>query len=68
MGALKLSGKLADPEFRKQRAKNAANQRTTLDHYVAKLVDAAPQLSDEQKSRLAVLLHPSDTPDTGDTA
>jgi hypothetical protein len=68
MGAVKLSGKLADPEFRKRRAKNAAETRTTLDHYVTKLVEAAPRLSPEQRSRLTLVLHPTGTPDDQDIA
>jgi hypothetical protein len=68
MGAT-FAGKLADPEFRKQRATNAANKRTTLAHHVQKVVDNAPQLSAEQRDRLAILLRPSSrTPDTGDAA
>jgi hypothetical protein len=63
MGAVKLSGKLADPEFRKRRAKNAAETRTTLEHYVTKLVEAAPRLSAEQKSRLAIALLPAGASD-----
>jgi hypothetical protein len=68
MGAVKLSGKLADPEFRKRRAKNAAETRTTLDHYVTKLVEAAPRLSPEQRSRLALVLRPSGTSDGPEVA
>jgi hypothetical protein len=68
MGAT-FAGKLADPEFRKQRATDAANKRTTLAHHVQKVVDNAPQLSAEQRARIATALRPSSrTPDTGDAA
>ena len=52
------SGKLADPDFRRRRAEHAARARTTVDHYIDKLVDEAPQLSAEQRDRLAVALRP----------
>ena len=46
----------ADPEFRRARARKAAKARTSLDHYVAKIVEAAPALTDEQIDRLRQLI------------
>lgn len=51
-----LNGKLADPDFRRERARTAALARTSLDHYVRTIVDRAPELTDEQRARLATLL------------
>lgn len=53
-----FSGKLADPGFRHRRARDAARARTSVDHHISKLVDAAPELTSEQRSRLATLLRP----------
>jgi hypothetical protein len=50
-------GKLADPEFRRERARKAgAASHATLNRHVKAIVDRAPELTDEQKCRLAVLL------------
>lgn len=48
----------APPEVRHAKAVKAAAARTSLDHHIAKLVDAAPELTDAQRARLAVLLAP----------
>lgn len=53
------SGKLADPSFRSERARAAALTRTTLDHHIQRLVDAAPQMTEEQRARIAALLAPN---------
>ena len=71
MGATKLNprgygGKLADPKVRHDRASKAGRARTTVDHYITKLVDAAPPLTPEQRARLATLLRTPD--DLGGTA
>ena len=58
MGAAQLSGKLADPEFRKRRATNAANTRTTLAHHVQQVIDRAPALPDDVVEELRQLLPP----------
>lgn len=50
------SGKLADPEFRRERARNASLARNTVDAHIRALVEAAPPLTTEQKARLAALL------------
>jgi hypothetical protein len=55
----RFKGKLADPEFRKKRATDAANARKSPDYYIAKLVDAAPELTAEQRVRLAALVQPA---------
>ena len=49
-------GKLADPAFRRERARRAATTRTSLDHHIQKVVDAAPTLTAEQIERLRALL------------
>lgn len=50
------TGKNADPGFRHDRARKAALARESLDNYVRKLVDRAPELTAEQRDRLALLL------------
>lgn len=50
------SGKLADPEFRRERARKAAKARTSLDHHVQAVIDRAPALTAEQIERLRALL------------
>jgi hypothetical protein len=49
-------GKLADPQVRHDRASKARAAQTTTDYYVQKVVDRAPELTAEQRDRLAVLL------------
>lgn len=53
-------GKLADPEFRKQRARKARAAQENPDFYIKKLVDCAPVLTEEQRSRLVALLNGGD--------
>ena len=48
--------KLADPEWRRWRARKAAQARTTIDHHIDAIVAAAPELTPEQKDRLATIL------------
>jgi hypothetical protein len=50
------TGRLADPQWRHERAKLAAQARTTPDYYIARLEEAASDLTDEQRGRLAALL------------
>jgi hypothetical protein len=45
-----------DPVVAHERAKKAAYARTTVDHHIDKLVDAAPPLTPEQRDRLATIL------------
>lgn len=52
------TGLNTDPAFRRQRARKAALSRTDLDHYIAKIVESAGALTDEQRVRLAELLPP----------
>jgi hypothetical protein len=61
MGA-SLSGKLADPEFRHDRAVKAGRARTTLAHHVQQVIDRAPALPNDVVEELRQLL-PSGTPD-----
>jgi hypothetical protein len=49
-------GKLADPEFRKRRARNAARARTKLSHHVKQVIDRAPALPDDVVEELRQLL------------
>jgi hypothetical protein len=50
------NGKLADPDFRTKRAQKAALARTTISAHVKALVDRAPELTAEQRDRLAAIL------------
>ena len=54
-----ITGSITDPDFRRRRAEHAARSRTTVDHYIDKLVDEAPPLTAEQRDRLSVLLRPA---------
>jgi hypothetical protein len=47
---------LADPQFRHDRAFNAAMARTSPDHYIAKLTEAAASLTDAHRTALRGLL------------
>ena len=64
-----LAGKLADPEFRHRRATKAAKARTSADHHITRLADAAGDLTDEQARRIVAVLNlwagrtPSDLPE-----
>jgi hypothetical protein len=49
-------GKLADPAFRHERARKAANARNSVDAHIRALVDAAPKLTAEQAAQLRSLL------------
>jgi hypothetical protein len=50
------TGKLADPAWREERARKAANARTTLDAHVKAVVDRAPDLTAEQREKLELIL------------
>lgn len=50
------SGTITDPEFHRRRAVHATKSRTSLDHYVRQVVARAPDLTEDQLSRLAALL------------
>ena len=58
----------ADPAYRHARAKKAAERRHSLDTYIKSIVDRAPELTPEQRDRLAILLRPSGTPDGREAA
>jgi hypothetical protein len=49
-------GSNTDPEFRRLRGQYGAQRRESLDRYVQKIVDHAPELTGEQKDKLAALL------------
>lgn len=62
-------GKLADPEWRRERARRAGVARQSLDAHIAAVVRRAPALTPEQIARLrAVLADPmaSGTPAAGE--
>ncbi|MEV6932754.1 hypothetical protein AB0M46_50820 [Dactylosporangium sp. NPDC051485] len=50
------TGLLADPVVRQERARKGGLARTTLDHHITKLIDAAASLTDEQRDRLIAAL------------
>ena len=51
--------KLDDPQWRHERARKAANARTTTDAHIRALVEAAPPLTPEQIDKLRALLPPA---------
>jgi hypothetical protein len=53
------TGKLADPDWRRERARRAGQAAHSLDHYVRKVVDRAPELTPEQRDKLAAILRPA---------
>lgn len=57
------TGKLSDPAWRTERARNAARARTTTEAHIAALVESAPALTDEQADLLRSLLPPPGNPD-----
>ena len=59
MDTATITGSIGDPDFRRRRAEHAARARTTVEHYIDKLVDEAPPLTDDQRHKLAQLLAPA---------
>jgi hypothetical protein len=58
-----------NPAYRRARAKKAAQRRHSLDTYIKSIVERAPELTTEQRDRLATLLRPSGrTPDDREAA
>jgi hypothetical protein len=55
-----VTGKLADPAWRAERARNAAVARTTTEAHIKAIVDRAPKLTPAQYEALALALaqHP----------
>lgn len=51
-----MPGKLADPRFRKERARKAGAASQTLDARIDSIVRRAPELTEAQKDRLRALL------------
>jgi hypothetical protein len=49
-------GTNADPEFRRLRGQYGAEQRESLDRYITKILARAPELTSEQRDRIATLL------------
>jgi hypothetical protein len=49
-------GKVRDPEWRSERGRRARAAQDSPDRLIAKIVDAAPELSQAQRDRLAALL------------
>lgn len=56
-------GKLADPAWRKERARKGADAVNSPDGLINRLVAQAPALTAEQRDKLAALLRPA--PDGG---
>lgn len=56
MGDRPYAGRLADPDFRHQRAVKAAFARTTLEAHIRAVVDRAPELTPGQRAELTRLL------------
>ena len=54
--AKEFTGRLADPEFRKERARKASAARNSVDSHIKALVAAAPPLTESQKDQLRALL------------
>ena len=50
------------------KARDMAKRRHSLDAYIKSIVDRAPELTPEQRDRLAILLRPSGTPDGREAA
>ncbi|MFD8392536.1 hypothetical protein ACFV2N_25905 [Streptomyces sp. NPDC059680] len=48
-----------DPEFTRERARKARAAQLSVEHYVQKIVDRAPELTDEQMEKLRALLRPA---------
>jgi hypothetical protein len=55
--AVDYRGKLADPEWRRARARKARAAQSTPDAHIRALVEAAPELTPEQVAQLRTLLH-----------
>lgn len=56
------SGKLADPEFRRERARKAAAAVHSIDAKIRAVVESAPMLSPEQVDRIRRALPPVAAP------
>jgi hypothetical protein len=52
------TGRLADPEFRRERASKAGRARTSVDYHIQKLIESAPTPTPEQAERLRAWLPP----------
>ncbi len=50
--AKSLAGKLADPQWRHNRAVNAGKARTTVDHHVAAIVRNKDSLTEQQRAEI----------------
>lgn len=49
----------ASPEVRRERAQKARAAQLSIDHYVQKVVDSAPELTPEHIDKLRTLLRPA---------
>lgn len=52
-------GKNADPESRRERARNAALARNSVEAAISRIVDRAPDLTHEQLAKLRTILAPA---------
>ncbi|AGL20932.1 hypothetical protein L083_7422 [Actinoplanes sp. N902-109] len=51
-----MTGKLADPEFRRERARKASAAAHSTDRYISALVKRAPELTAANRAQLRALL------------
>lgn len=56
-----LTGTTKDADFRRRRARHAAAVRNSLDNHIKQVVDAAPQLTPDQRDRLALIFQTGET-------
>ena len=59
-----ILGSESDPAVRRERARLGGQSRTSTDYYLAKVVERADELSDEQVEVLRIVLAP--TPPAGE--
>ncbi|MEE3918778.1 hypothetical protein V2I01_10920 [Micromonospora sp. BRA006-A] len=55
-----MTGKLADPEFRRERARKASAAAHSTDRYINVLVERAPELTENHRAQLRALLASQD--------
>ena len=53
-----MSLKIEDPDWRRERARAAGKASQALDAYITRIVNRAPELTDDQRARLRALLRP----------
>lgn len=63
-----MSSKLDDPEWRRQRARNAGLASSSPEALARRLVAGWPKLTAEQRTRIRAVLRPVVAPDSRDAA